>query len=301
MQGPLFKGLPIFFVVLFALFRSSNTFAIVPRNRRIKIKNNNDKIVLCALKKEKVEGVYARPSAAIERGSGFYIPGLEGFRVRILSGFVILGLSYVNSNLSSITEESSGALQLSNNLAAVYGFLLFFQALVDYGKETLFSSSSSEQGKKFKASGTKQLQQVISSSLKENQELYELLKWTAATYVSLTPSKSFLVVDGRKREIVYGLGNTEKLDVSSPIGESVASVCQALSKSKGGRVSVPVTHPASLLIGDEFETRCIVLQRIDNETAFVVGSDQLLAGYTKNDLKWLGNMANLVSNRLNES
>jgi len=212
-----------------------------------------------------------------------------------------LGLSYVNSNLSSITEESSGALQLSNNLAAVYGFLLFFQALVDYGKETLFSSSSSEQGKKFKASGTKQLQQVISSSLKENQELYELLKWTAATYVSLTPSKSFLVVDGRKREIVYGLGNTEKLDVSSPIGESVASVCQALSKSKGGRVSVPVTHPASLLIGDEFETRCIVLQRIDNETAFVVGSDQLLAGYTKNDLKWLGNMANLVSNRLNES
>ena len=77
MQGPLFKGLPIFFVVLFALFRSSNTFAIVPINRRIEIKNNNDKIVLCALKKEKVEGVYARPSAAIERGSGFYIPGLE--------------------------------------------------------------------------------------------------------------------------------------------------------------------------------------------------------------------------------
>lgn len=78
MQGPLFKGLPIFFVVLFALFRSSNTFVIVPINRRIEINNNNnDKIFLCALKKEKVEGVYARPSAAIERGSGFYIPGLE--------------------------------------------------------------------------------------------------------------------------------------------------------------------------------------------------------------------------------
>ena len=31
----------------------------------------------------KRKGVYSRPSAAIERGSGFFIPGLEGGRVRV--------------------------------------------------------------------------------------------------------------------------------------------------------------------------------------------------------------------------
>ena len=29
-------------------------------------------------KKDATKGVYVRPSAAIERGSGFFIPGLEG-------------------------------------------------------------------------------------------------------------------------------------------------------------------------------------------------------------------------------
>ena len=49
--------------------------------------------------KKKTTGVYARPSAAIERGSGFFIPGLEGSRVRLLFGILALVLTYVNNSL----------------------------------------------------------------------------------------------------------------------------------------------------------------------------------------------------------
>ena len=45
--------------------------------------------------KKKSSGVYARPSAAIERGSGFFIPGLEGSRVRLLFGILALSSSRI--------------------------------------------------------------------------------------------------------------------------------------------------------------------------------------------------------------
>ena len=47
----------------------------------------------------KVKGVYSRPSAAIEKGSGFYIPGLEGSKVRLLFGTLVLLLNYINHTL----------------------------------------------------------------------------------------------------------------------------------------------------------------------------------------------------------
>ena len=37
-----------------------------------------------------MKGFYRRPSKAIEQGGGFFVPGLEGERVRLLTAFALL-------------------------------------------------------------------------------------------------------------------------------------------------------------------------------------------------------------------
>lgn len=43
-----------------------------------------------------MKGYYVRPSRAIEKGGGFYVPGLEGERIRIISGITFLFLIAIN-------------------------------------------------------------------------------------------------------------------------------------------------------------------------------------------------------------
>lgn len=238
----------------------------------------------------KVKGVYSRPSAAIERGSGFYIPGLEGYRVRILSGVVVLALSYLNSVLSSETILSEGVqssnLQLSMNLANGYGILLLFQALVDLGKETLFSN----EGKPTKTKPASiDMDQIISPSLVSDENFSETVQWAAATFLSLTSAQNILLVN--ESGVLYNLGQNT---VNTIPDGGIKAVLETLQKSKSGRVAVPSDHPSAVLVDAQFR-RCVLLQRVNEQMAFVVGSDQLLQSYTKSDLKWLGNLSKLLN------
>ena len=75
-----------------------------------------------------------RPSAAIERGSGFFIPGLEGPKVRLLFGIVVLLLTAVNRALTIILP-TDGAMTVTETLAIGYAMLLLLQAAIEFGKE----------------------------------------------------------------------------------------------------------------------------------------------------------------------
>ena len=260
------------------------------------------KNVLHAEKRAKTKGVYSRPSAAIERGSGFYIPGLEGYRVRILSGISILAASFINTLLlDTPVSESAASLQLSVNVANCFGILLLSQALVDFGKETIFSTYAGAQTTvKSKASNAVaksnkiigDLQQVVSADLTASDEAYiQSMQWAAATFISLTPATSFLLVK-RGSKILYSLGEVEKGD-AGVVSAGVDAAIQTVQESKGGRVAIPATHPAASLFGEEFR-RCVLLQRVDDDSCFVVASNQLLPAFTKFDLKWLGNLSQLV-------
>lgn len=61
-------------------------------------------------------GFYMRPSAAIEKGGGFFIPGLEGERLRVFVSLAVLGLLALNrfpgydAAVSQLVSESIGAL-----------------------------------------------------------------------------------------------------------------------------------------------------------------------------------------------
>ena len=57
--------------------------------------------------KKRNKGVYVRPSGAIERGSGFFVPGLEGSRVRVVVGSVLLLLTAINHIILSSGSSDS--------------------------------------------------------------------------------------------------------------------------------------------------------------------------------------------------
>ena len=69
---------------------------------------------------EAKKGFYVRPSAAVERGGGFFIPGLEGYKLRLavallLSAGLLLNrvLSPGEPGVSQLVSEVLGASGLS--------------------------------------------------------------------------------------------------------------------------------------------------------------------------------------------
>ena len=94
-------------------------------------------------------GIYARPSGAIERGSGFFIPGLEGYKIRLLFGLVVLivdaltaftttggsGPPTITTAATTFKVEDVGMI-VSEALAAIYGLLLLLQGSIELAIET---------------------------------------------------------------------------------------------------------------------------------------------------------------------
>ena len=58
-------------------------------------------------KNRKQIGYYARPSAAVEQGGAFYVPGLEGFKLRIAVALLLLATLVANRLLSPTQPLSS--------------------------------------------------------------------------------------------------------------------------------------------------------------------------------------------------
>ena len=259
--------------------------------------------------KKKTTGVYARPSAAIERGSGFFIPGLEGSRVRLLFGILALVLTYVNNSLGGVT---TGGFGVSETVAVLAGILLLLQAAVEFGQELGFgveqpSAASADGGDGGGAaaaslsSASANLEQRIAPSLVDKGDrAVDAIKWAAATYVALTPASHVIVVEdggeGTEPSLLYELGAFGNGgDGGSDTESGARAAIDEVYKSKGGRISLPADHPAAVGLLPESGRRCVLLQRISSNEGrrlcMVVGSNQLLQAFTKNDLRWLGRLA----------
>jgi hypothetical protein len=119
----------------------------------------------------------------------------------------------------------------------------------------------------------------------------------------MTPSTEIMLLSADTAEenttIMYRLGRRSSLGSST--GDAVASGVKAaleeVKKSKGGRISIPLTHPAvkTLVSNEAAPIRTVILQRISEDQCWMVTSDQLLASYTSGDLKWLGQLAKYVA------
>ena len=307
-------------VGLLLLVRNNNKLAVqafanvpvLPTARACKAQFRTNGPLFASLRdKDKAKapsGVYSRPSAAIEKGSGkrsqiltlalhwlityvilcvkgFYVPGLEGSRVRGIFGILVLALNYLNQASSSSTANSSYQ-STSESITVLFGFLLIIQGIVEYAKEAGFvvnetSSNSSTLTKAKSASNTSDLNLTYSSSLNDTQK--EGLRWLGASIISLTPASAVLLVDNQ--QVLFRLGSASEVPTAS-----LDAAVETSQNSTGGRVAVPATHPAAMLMPEDLR-KCVILQRLGKQ-CLVLGSSQVLQAFTKNDLLWLGSLAN---------
>lgn len=250
--------------------------------------------------KNQKDGVYTRPSAAIERGSGFFIPGLEGPKVRLVGGVVLLGLVVAVAS-SGGSEASSAGNVFAQGLAALFSLLVLFQAAVEFQKESsgniVQASRGSGSGSNSGAASTVVWQKRWSMASPQ-LEWRDKVEWAASSYLALTPATDMLLMGPGK--VLFSLGSTS-VSAETEESEACLAALETLSTSKGGRVALPMTHPVGEYLQQQSgknpsSIRCVVLQRVSEESqlCWAVASDQLLAGFTKQDLKWLGRLGQYV-------
>eukprot|EP00978_Attheya_sp_CCMP212_P033114 scaffold132193_cov37-Attheya_sp.AAC.2 len=233
-----------------------------------------ERVVCEAENNQRKKGVYSRPSAAIERGSGFFVPGLEGSRVRLLFGALVLILTYANQNTASSSSEHT--LLVSHVMATFYGILLLVQGSVEWAKEqgmgllptTNKDASSSTTTTPDNLVGdaattTTTMTQYIGTKL--SKDMVESMAWAAATYISLTPATDVMIVS--RDQVLYRLGppeesSSESKDTTNNKDGMLETIHDILSKSRGGRVSLPSDHPVSTTFLSSANRRSVLLQRV---------------------------------------
>ena len=104
---------------LLALAITAN--ALRPLSTRLRAKRSEDDIG------KQAKGFYIRPSAAIERGGGFFIPGLEGAKLRIALGgglLVLSGLSIATSGDAPLAVRVSECVAAFASAGVVLPYVL---------------------------------------------------------------------------------------------------------------------------------------------------------------------------------
>jgi len=75
-----------------------------------------------------MKGYYKRPSRAIERGGGFFVPGLEGERIRLLTVVALVALFSVNNSGQVVTTFPQ---VVSETVGLTMAFILFLQGAAE--------------------------------------------------------------------------------------------------------------------------------------------------------------------------
>jgi hypothetical protein len=250
----------------------------------------------------KERGIYSRPSAAIERGSGFFIPGLEGSRIRFFFGITVLLADAASHFLAAGKPGDVGQL-VSESLAAFYGALLLLQGSIELGVErgigggdasSLDIEGGGTQGED--ASMTTGRTNNFANALRGDETAKETIQRMAETIISFTPTIYLKLVE-EDVGVLYSIGTSNDAPSSVDADEQnklIRLANDAVSGSKGGRVALPSEHPVSKLL-PKSATRCILVQKVDGykggNACLVLGSDKLLPSFTKNDLRWIGQLA----------
>jgi hypothetical protein len=292
--------------------------------------NNNNDNTKNKSSSARERGIYARPSAAIERGSGFFIPGLEGSRIRLLFGIVAVVLVVANHfflNSDVVGDGGDGGVEyggmvIAELIAAFYGTMLILQGSIDFGVERSSSTSRSAMvGSEDNSNGgndanlrneggyTSTTYGKLGDDSGDGLVLENAIQRISRAFVAYTPATEVrLVSEDYGILFAFGSGNISKnnemaVDDSNDDQKQLIKLClDAVSSSRGGsRVALPPDHPSSKLLPVD-ATRCILVQKVndyrDSRTCIIVGSDKLLPSFTKNDLRWLGQLAqysNLMS------
>lgn len=161
-----------------ALYAPNSVVTESRRNYHIVAATSDDKEI-----GKQAKGFYRRPSAAIERGGGFFIPGLEGDRVRIAGGAGLLVLVALNHpSTFTLSIGLSEALAIAGALALVLPYVLPQQEVqeeaVDKKRKLVIASGENSDELRWAASSIFQLTNAASVALARRKSVV-LLETTA--------------------------------------------------------------------------------------------------------------------------
>ena len=204
-------------------------------------------------------------------------------------------------------------------LAALYGALLLLQGLIERGVGKVGSRGDSNNNLAIEGGNgdgvhnndiDNAMKGTISSSgispiIQGNESALKSMQRLARTIVNnLTPATHFIVAN-EEDGVLYRYGIwvddvNKSGDNNTDEDRSIIKLAlDAAGSSRAGRVALPSDHPASKLLPTS-ATRCILVQSIDidgygsgngGKSCLIIGSDKLLPAYTKNDLRWIGQLA----------
>jgi Cofactor assembly of complex C subunit B, CCB2/CCB4 len=246
---------------------------------------------------------YIRPSASLERGSGFFVPGLEGPKVRLVAGVTLAVLTVINHALSDLQPS------LTEGLALAYSSVLLVQAAVEYIRLTKLSDNTELKDELWPVSSTDKR----SPSAFSTPPQPDAIAWSAESLLSLTPATHVWVMQQQQQQdSTAGKGSSEARLIgqwgpwsTANVESTVVTAAWAtLQQSASGRIALPLDHTAARgLLQLDPRIRTVILQRVSssNELGILVVSHQLLAAFSSQDLKWLGRLARYIAISENEA
>ena len=137
---------------------------------------------------------YNRPSAALERGGGFYVPGLEGTKLRVVAATVLTAGLTLNRFLSPGEPASS---QIVSEALGAFGCLLIFAQSASQAK--LEKEIEADDLRAAFAARQSEVQE-LSSSLRADANQEARARWSAAALLRLTPARAVLWIGAGANE-----------------------------------------------------------------------------------------------------
>ena len=237
------------------------------------------------------KGFYVRPSAAIEKGGGFFIPGLEGWKLRGLISTVVGVLLLLNR---SGGYEPTPSQLVSEGIAATAAILLVFQTFTQllWPGDGLESSSVSDEG----ATST-----VRRRAFARPGASYDSAMWAANAL--LDTSKGSVVILVRKGaiealagtfEVNHPVLEEEPEDTPSPLLKTMSFLAESVVLNRASPQLAPLLQYAPSSCTSFF------IRALSSDTAWVVGASDAAVLQAENQQAWIGCVSKFVSLEFDE-
>lgn len=195
--------------------------------------------------KRGMKGYYRRPSRAIEKGGGFFVPGLEGEKIRVVSAAAIILM--IASNRAGVQDATVSQIT-SEIIGIVMALILFLQGIAEafpqIGSSTTATSSTTP---------VSNFLSVIQSASRSQQVVS--VEAAARSIVQTCEDVSYvLVVSNVDKKVIFELG---------PVSGNAATAesCGILSGFSGRNTAVSSDGTKSLSM---FQPSASFLARISN-------------------------------------
>ena len=235
--------------------------------------------------KVKGSGYYVRPSAALERGGGFYVPGLEGDRLRLLVA-VVLGVGLV---LNRVLSEGTPVLSqgISEALGATGCGLLIFQVVSDEEEARVQENVAR------RAAAVARLRELNELSPALPAAAAERARWAAGALLRLTPACAVVWLSEEAGEgpsvplLRFGRFDEESAPEDAP--RAAAALLARLGGAEAAAVEDLAEERLPLL-----PASCASLELRRCGPGVLAVASERPAAFTATHQRWIGKMGRLL-------